>query len=52
MVISRPGGTNDVGDQMVARPLLERRDAVRREVGLTVLRPPTFDALSRAVPQG
>ena len=28
MVISRPGGTQDVGYQMVARPLLERLDAV------------------------
>ena len=45
MVISRPAGTSDVGYQMVARPLLERLDAVRGEVDLTVLRPPTFDAL-------
>ena len=34
---------------MVARPLLERLDAVRGEVDLTVLRPPTFDALAQAV---
>ena len=47
MVISRPAGTSDVGYQMVARPLLERLDAVRGEVDLTVLRPPTFDALKR-----
>ena len=46
MVISRPAGTADVGYQMVARPLL---DAVRGEVDLTVLRPPTFDALAQAV---
>ncbi len=39
MVISRPAGTRDVGYQMVARPLLERLDAVRGEVDLTVLRP-------------
>ena len=45
MVISRPGGTGDVGYQMVARPLLERLDAVRGEVALTVLRPPAFDVL-------
>src|SRR6202035_4108185 len=45
MVISRPAGTKDIGYQMVARPLLERLDAVRGEVSLTVLRPPTFDAL-------
>jgi hypothetical protein len=51
MVISRPAGTRDVGYQMVARPLLERLDAVRGEVDLTVLRPPTFDALGQAVRQ-
>jgi hypothetical protein len=45
MVISRPSGTDDVGYQMVARPLLERLDAVRGEVALTVLRPPTFERL-------
>ena len=32
MVISRPAGTRDVAYQMVARPLLERLDAVRGEV--------------------
>ena len=47
MVISRPAGTADVGYQMVARPLLERLEAVRGEVDLTVLRPPTFEALRR-----
>jgi tetratricopeptide (TPR) repeat protein len=49
MVISRPAGTADVGYQMVARPLLERLEAVRGEVDLTVLRPPTFEALGQAV---
>ena len=49
MVISRPAGTKDVSYQMVARPLLERLDAVCGEVDLTVLRPPTFDALTGAV---
>ena len=34
---------------MVARPLLERLDAVRGEVDLSVLRPPTFDALKGAL---
>jgi hypothetical protein len=33
--------------EMVARPLLERLEAVRGEVDLTVLRPPTFDALAQ-----
>ena len=51
MVISRPAGTRDVGYQMVARPLLERLDAVRGEVDLTVLRPPAFDTLAQAVKQ-
>ena len=49
MVISRPAGTADVGYQMVARPLLERLEAVRGEVDLTVLRPPTFDALGQVL---
>jgi tetratricopeptide (TPR) repeat protein len=49
MVISRPAGTRDVGYQLVARPLMERLEAVRGEVELTVLRPPTFDALARTV---
>jgi len=51
MVISRPAGESDVGYQMVARPLLERLDAVRGEVDLTVLRPPTLDALRQTVKQ-
>ncbi len=45
MVIARPGGTRDVGYRMIARPLLERLGVVRGEVDLTVLRPPTLDAL-------
>jgi tetratricopeptide (TPR) repeat protein len=49
MVISRPAGMADVGYQMVARPLLERLEAVRGEVDLTVLRPPTFDALGQVL---
>jgi tetratricopeptide (TPR) repeat protein len=51
MVIARPEGTRDVGYQMVARPLLERLDAVRGEVHLTVLRPPTFDMLQQVLKQ-
>ena len=34
---------------MVARPVLERLDTVRGEVALTVLRPPTFEALAETV---
>ena len=45
MVISRPAGTADIGYQMIARPLLERLDAVRGQVELVVLRPPTLEAL-------
>ena len=45
MVISRPAGAGDVGYQMIARPLLRRLEAVRGQVGLVVLRPPTLDAL-------
>ena len=36
---------------MIARPLLERLDAVRGEVNLIVLRPPTLDALQYALAQ-
>jgi hypothetical protein len=49
MVISRPAGTADVEYQMVARPLLARLGAIRGEVDLTVLRPPTFDKLRQTV---
>ena len=49
MVISRPAGTGDVGYRMIARPLLERLDAVRGQVDLVVLRPPTLAALRGAL---
>ena len=49
MVISRPAGAADVGYRMIARPLLERLDAVRGEVDLVVLRPPTLDALQQTL---
>jgi tetratricopeptide (TPR) repeat protein len=45
MVIARPSGLGDIGYQMIARPLLERLEAVRGKVELAVLRPPTLDAL-------
>jgi CHAT domain len=45
MVISRPAGGGDVGYRMIARPLLERLEAVRGAVDLVVLRPPTLEAL-------
>ena len=46
MVIARPAGTADVAYRMIARPLLERLDAVRGQVDLVVLRPPTLAALA------
>jgi hypothetical protein len=49
IVISRPAGRADVGFRMIARPLLERLDAVRGRVDLVVLRPPTLDALEHAL---
>ncbi|GAA0963895.1 hypothetical protein [Actinocorallia libanotica] len=49
MVISRPSGENAVGYQMIARPLLEHLDAVRGNVDLVVLRPPTLDQLHTAL---
>lgn len=49
MVISRPAGTADVGYRMIARPLLERLGAVRGQVDLVVLRPPTLEALTRVL---
>jgi tetratricopeptide (TPR) repeat protein len=49
MVISRPAGGRDVGYQMIARPLLRRLEAVRGEVDLVVLRPPTMDALTQTL---
>ena len=49
MVISRPAGMRDVGFRMIARPMLERLEAVRGRVDLVVLRPPTLDALQAAL---
>ena len=49
MVISRPAGTTDVGYRMIARPLLQRLEAVRGQVDLMVLRPPTLDALNQVL---
>ncbi len=46
MVISRPAGSADVEYQMIARPLLKRLQAVRGQVDLVVLRPPTLSALA------
>jgi tetratricopeptide (TPR) repeat protein len=49
MVISRPAGRRDVGYRMVARPLMQRLEAVRGEVDLVVLRPPTLDHLDEVL---
>ncbi|MFC8140328.1 CHAT domain-containing protein, partial [Streptomyces paradoxus] len=51
MVISRPRGTRDVGYQMIARPLLDRLAAVRGQVELVVLRPPTLKHLQQVLEQ-
>ncbi|MEU7055106.1 tetratricopeptide repeat protein, partial [Streptomyces sp. NPDC046197] len=51
MVISRPRGTRDVGYQMIARPLLDRLAAVRGQVELVVLRPPTLEHLQQVLEQ-
>jgi len=45
MVISRPSGAEDVGYQIIARPLLKRLEAMKESAELTVLRPPTLHAL-------
>jgi tetratricopeptide (TPR) repeat protein len=52
MVISRPKGRQDIGYQMVARPLLRRLEAVRGQVDLVLLRPATLDALAETLRQG
>ncbi len=49
MVISRPKGAADVGYRVIARPLLERLEAVRGSVELVVLRPPTLEGLAEAL---
>ncbi|WP_155128472.1 CHAT domain-containing tetratricopeptide repeat protein [[Actinomadura] parvosata] len=49
MVISRPDGRDDVGYRMIARPLLGMLDAVRGNVELVVLRPPTLAHLHRTL---
>ncbi|WXK63356.1 CHAT domain-containing protein [Nonomuraea sp. N2-4H] len=49
MVISRPAGERDVGYQMIARPLVERLEAVRGNVDLVVLRPPTLERLQEVL---
>ncbi|MEV6002568.1 CHAT domain-containing protein, partial [Streptomyces griseomycini] len=51
MVISRPRGTQDVGYQMIARPLLGRLAAVRGQVEVVVLRPPTLEHLQQVLTQ-
>ena len=49
MVIARPAGSADVGFRMVARPLVQCLEAVRGEVDLVVLRPPTLDRLAEVL---
>lgn len=50
MVVSRPGGPDtDVPFQSVARPLLELFRPHRDSIRLDILRPPTFEQLSRVL---
>lgn len=50
MVICRPGGPEgDVPFQSVARPLLELFRQHRERINLDILRPPTFEQLSRVL---
>lgn len=49
IVISRPSGTQDVGYQMIARPLMRGLEGVRGQVDVDVLRPPTLDALAETL---
>ncbi|MDB4872941.1 MAG: hypothetical protein JWL97_3945, partial [Gemmatimonadales bacterium] len=49
MVISRPAGAADVGYQMIARPLLPLLEAVRGNVDVVVLRPPTLKQLEKVL---
>jgi tetratricopeptide (TPR) repeat protein len=49
IVISRPAGTGDVAYRMIARPLLDRLQAVRGEVDLVVLRPATLEAFAKTL---
>ncbi|MEV6974054.1 tetratricopeptide repeat protein [Kitasatospora sp. NPDC093806] len=49
LVIARPAGPDDVGYRMIARPLLRRLKAVRGELELVVLRPPTLARLSEVL---
>jgi hypothetical protein len=51
MVIARPAEEYDVGYQIIARPLLERLHTVRGQVDLTILRPPTLEAMEAALAQ-
>ncbi|HLK59259.1 MAG TPA: tetratricopeptide repeat protein, partial [Chthonomonadaceae bacterium] len=49
MVICRPKGDRDVGFQSVARPLLELFRPHRDRIRLDILRPPTFEQLSKVL---
>ena len=49
LVVARPSGAADVGYRMVARALVERLAAVREQVDLVLLRPPTLSALTETL---
>ncbi len=49
MVISRPGGKEDVPFQSVARPLMEIFRPHRDRIQIDVLRPPTYEQLQKVL---
>ena len=51
VVIARPYGARDVEFRIIARPLMERLEAVAGRVRVEVLRPPTFAAMRARLAQ-
>ncbi|MDI6810818.1 MAG: tetratricopeptide repeat protein [archaeon] len=49
MIISRPGGEEDVPFQSVARPLMEIFRSHRDRIQIDVLRPPTYEQLEKVL---
>jgi hypothetical protein len=49
MIISRPGGEEDVPFQSVARPLMELFRPHRNRIHIDVLRPPTYEQLQKVL---
>jgi hypothetical protein len=51
LVTARPGGARDVGYRTIARPLLDTLRQARLRVKVDILRPGTYEALSRHLEQ-